>query len=251
MIAEDNKTSVVQEALVQSGAPCVIHWIERTRSPMLPGGHPQWTWSDAFESGAANSNTSPAAERRLLDNDLAALIYTSGSTGEPKGVMTTHANMVSASQSVIQYLENTERDVVLNCLPLSFGYGLYQAIMAVMFGGTLVLERSFIFLDEILRRIGSERVTGFPIAPTIAAMMLNLRNLEKYDLSSIRYLTNAAAALPVEHIARLRKALPHVAIYPHVRADRMQTRLLSSAGRNRSAAGFGGHRHAQLRGLHR
>jgi acyl-CoA synthetase (AMP-forming)/AMP-acid ligase II len=40
-----------------------------------------------------------------------------------------------------------------------------------------------------------------------------MRNLERYDLSRLRYLTNTAAALPVDHIARLRAAFPGVTLY--------------------------------------
>jgi long-subunit acyl-CoA synthetase (AMP-forming) len=42
---------------------------------------------------------------RCIDVDLATLIYTSGSTGEPKGVMSTHYNMISAARSIIQYID--------------------------------------------------------------------------------------------------------------------------------------------------
>ena len=60
----------------------------------------------------------------IIETDIAALIYTSGSTGEPKGVISTHHNMVSAARSIIQYIGNTEDDVVIDVLPLSFDYGL-------------------------------------------------------------------------------------------------------------------------------
>ena len=63
-----------------------------------------------------------------IDLDLACLIYTSGSTGEPKGVMSDHSNVDFATNSIIQYLENTPDDVVINTLPLSFDYGLYQPV---------------------------------------------------------------------------------------------------------------------------
>ena len=59
-----------------------------------------------------------------IDIDLAALIYTSGSTGNPKGVMMTHCNIISAATSITQYLENTCDDIIINTLPLSFDYGL-------------------------------------------------------------------------------------------------------------------------------
>ncbi|MGE5411345.1 MAG: class I adenylate-forming enzyme family protein, partial [Clostridiales bacterium] len=56
-------------------------------------------------------------------------------------------------------------------------------------------------------------VTGFPIIPTVAALILKLHGLEKLSLSPLRYITNAGAALPVEHVKRLRALLPHVKIY--------------------------------------
>jgi long-chain acyl-CoA synthetase len=144
--------------------------------------------------------------------DLACLIYTSGSTGEPKGVMSTHANVAFAAASVIEYLENVPEDVVINVLPLSFDYGLYQLLMVFRFGGTLVLERSFAYPAAVLKRIEQERVTGLPGVPTLFAMLLQM-DLTRFDLSSLRYLTNTAAALPVEHIQRLREAFPWARLY--------------------------------------
>jgi amino acid adenylation domain-containing protein len=147
-----------------------------------------------------------------IDIDLACLIYTSGSTGQPKGVMSTHANMVFAASSITEYLENVPGDTVINVLPLSFDYGLYQLLMVFKFGGTLVLERSFAYPAAVLNRIEQERVTGLPGVPTLFALLLDM-NLDRFDLSSLRYLTNTAAALPVEHIQRLRDAFPWTRLY--------------------------------------
>jgi long-chain acyl-CoA synthetase len=82
--------------------------------------------------------------------------------------------------------------------------------MAFMFGGTVVLKESFLYIHRILERIVQEKVTGFPIVPTIVAMLLKLQDLKKYDFSTLRYMTNTGAALPVEHIKKLRGMFPHV-----------------------------------------
>jgi long-chain acyl-CoA synthetase len=147
-----------------------------------------------------------------IDLDLACLIYTSGSTGEPKGVMSDHSNVVFAASSIIEYLRNVESDIVIGMLPLSFDYGLYQLLMVFKFGGTLVLERSFTYPAAILKRIQDERVTGFPGVPTIYAMLLQM-DLSEFDLSSLRYLSNTAAALPPSHIQQLRAKFPWVTVY--------------------------------------
>jgi acyl-CoA synthetase (AMP-forming)/AMP-acid ligase II len=127
--------------------------------------------------------------------------------------MSTHHNMISAARSIIQYIGNEPDDILLDVLPLSFDYGLYQVIMAFMFGGTVVLERSFLYLHSVLQRIQEEKVTGFPIVPTIVAMLLKRQDFSQYDFSSLRYMTNTGAALPVDHIQRLRERLPQTTIY--------------------------------------
>jgi amino acid adenylation domain-containing protein len=151
-------------------------------------------------------------ERRALDVDLASIIYTSGSTGEPKGVMLTHRNMLTAATSVRSYLEMGEDDVVLGVLPLSFDYGLYQMIMSFGLGARFVLLKSFAYPAEVLRVVERERVTGFPGVPTLFAMLAEMKELE-YDLSSVRFVTNTAAALMDKHIGALRRLFPGARIY--------------------------------------
>ena len=124
----------------------------------------------------------------------------------------THLNMISAASSIIQYLGNRKTDITLNVLPLSFDYGLYQLIMTFMFGGTLVLEKSFAYPGPIIEKLIKERVTVFPGVPTIFAILLQL-NLRDSDFTYLRCFTNTAAALPVQHIKLLRKRFPHVKIY--------------------------------------
>lgn len=153
-----------------------------------------------------------APPKKCIDIDLAALIYTSGSTGKPKGVMLTHLNIVSAAASITTYLENTPADVILNVLPLSFDYGLYQVLMAFKVGATIVLERSFTYPHAVIEKLTREKVTGFPLVPTISALLPQL-NLRDYDFSNLRYITNTAAALPTHHILQLRSLFPHVKLY--------------------------------------
>ncbi len=155
----------------------------------------------------------PARLPACIDIDLATIIYTSGSTGEPKGVVSTHRNVVAAARSITTYLQNVESDIVLAALPLSFDYGLYQVLMSALFGGTVVLEKSFTYPYRILERLVTERVTGFPIVPTMVALLLQMQDLERFDLSALRYITNTAAALPVPHIRRLQALFPQVRIF--------------------------------------
>jgi acyl-CoA synthetase (AMP-forming)/AMP-acid ligase II len=150
--------------------------------------------------------------RRNIDVDLACLIYTSGSTGEPKGVMSDHSNVVFAASSIIEYLGNVEDDIILNVLPLSFDYGLYQLLMAFKFGGTLVLENSFAFPPLILEKLEQEKVTGFPGVPTVFSMLLDLE-IQRERLPRLRYLTNTAAALSPRQVERIREKFYWAKLY--------------------------------------
>ncbi len=166
-----------------------------------------------WEVAIAGGDRKSQPVRACIDIDLAAIIYTSGSTGDPKGVMLTHRNMLTACASIASYLELNEDDVILGVLPLAFDYGLYQMIMAFRTGARLVLERSFTFPAQILNQMVAEGVTGFPGVPTIFSILSELKSLQDYDLSKIRFVTNTAAALPVKHILMLREIFPTAQIY--------------------------------------
>ncbi len=149
----------------------------------------------------------------VIPNDLAALIYTSGSTGFPKGVMQTHQSMVFAAGSIIEYLRMTEEDRIILMLPLAFDYGLYQLLMAMKLGATLILERSFIFPALIYKRIEEWNVTVFPGVPTIYATMVAAYRKSKISFPSVTAITNTAAALPVEFLSDLKLIFPNALIF--------------------------------------
>ena len=172
------------------------------------------SWQNAIEEATRRPNASAPPDRTGIDIDLAAIIYTSGSTGEPKGVMLTHRNMIAAASSISAYLEMAESDVILNVLSFSFVYGLYQMILCFQVGARLILEESFAYLAEPLKRIAEEKVTGFPGVPSMFSMMENMGDISKFDFSSVRFATNAAAGLSLKNIRFLRKNFPAARIYP-------------------------------------
>jgi long-chain acyl-CoA synthetase len=148
-----------------------------------------------------------------IDIDIAGIIYTSGSTGFPKGVTMTHLNMVSAVRSITTYLRNTENDIVLDVLPLSFDYGLYQVLLCYYFGGTLVLQKDMVYMYKIIKTLQKEKVTGFPIVPTILSLLLRMKNPESVDLGNLRYISNTGAALQLQYIRKFRSLFPHVHVF--------------------------------------
>jgi long-chain acyl-CoA synthetase len=213
LIAQGNKASIVHEAIKGADGLKRIIWVADKKdgaAELMTESVSSYTWT-ALMNG--NGEKGPGCCCRNIDLDIATIIYTSGSTGEPKGVISAHSNVVSAVRSITTYMENVEQDIILNTLPLSFDYGLYQVLMAFSFGGTVVLEKSFAFPYKIMETIEKEHITGFPIVPTMIAILLRMKNLCKFDLSSLRYITNTAAALPVAHIKKMQSLFPNVKVF--------------------------------------
>ena len=208
LITSSDKLDIIQEVLQK--APLV-------QSLILTGKQESQMISSDIKVSYFDKVLSSYPDTRLanknIDLDLASIIYTSGTTGNPKGVMLSHLNMVSAATSITQYLENTSEDIILNVLPLSFDYGLYQVLMGFKIGGRVILEKSFLYPYVIIDLMLKEKVTGFPGVPTIFAILLQLEDLKKQDFDSLRYISNTAAALPVAFIKKIRQTFPKAKLY--------------------------------------
>jgi long-chain acyl-CoA synthetase len=102
------------------------------------------------------------AARTVSPDDLATIIYTSGTTGEPKGVMLTHANLVSNLLSTAIVLDLSEDDVALSFLPLSHAFERLVSYVYLFSGLTVVFAESFDTVSRDLARVRPTVLTGVP-----------------------------------------------------------------------------------------
>lgn len=166
-----------------------------------------------FEQALQMPAPAPLSRPPADPDALALLIHTSGSTGRAKGVMLSHANVLAACQSIASYLGNSADDTVLSVLPLSFGYGITQMVTMVLAGGTLVLEKSFAFPRKIVQRLAEVKATGFPLVPTMAALITAMKDLQPGSLPDLRYISSAAAAMPPAIGGQLQQMFPDTRFY--------------------------------------
>lgn len=153
-------------------------------------------WDDAVPAGGDCGR--PGA----IDIDPAAILYTSGSTGKPKGVVLSHRNLVAGAESVSGYLGNTDKDVILSVLPLSFDAGLSQVTTAFAVGAHCVLM-NYLLPSEVPKLCEQYGVTGLTCVPPL---WLQLAELAWPDRAarSIRYWANTGGRMPRRTLDRLR-----------------------------------------------
>jgi len=119
--------------------------------------------------------------RAVRPEQLATIIYTSGTTGEPKGVMLTHAALVSNLVAAARVLDVSQEDVGLSFLPLSHAFERMAAWVYLLCGVHMVFAESF---DTVGRDIALVKPTVLTGVPRV------------YEKLQARILSKAAAAPP-------------------------------------------------------
>ena len=132
--------------------------------------------------GSLLSTLSPdLPPRRALLDGAALIIFTSGSTGAPKGVVIGHDAFHGKIEQIDTLLRFGSADRVLLVLNLTFGFGLWLSVLALLRGGTLVMSPRF-EPEAFLHTLAAERVTRVGMVPTMMRMVFaDRRHAEAID----------------------------------------------------------------------
>lgn len=143
----------------------------------------------------------------IKDEDDAVIFYTSGSTGRPKGALHTYKHLDAVPQAMEFFVDLSDKDTKLCALPLSHGGGFVYLQNCIYFGITLVLMDRFIPI-EFLKNIEKFKVTCFHLVPSMYIAIVALKEFEKYDLSSIRWVNVFGAPNNPQVIRRFHQICP-------------------------------------------
>ncbi|MDH3336220.1 MAG: AMP-binding protein [Gammaproteobacteria bacterium] len=163
--------------------------------------------------------------------DPALILFTSGTTGRPKGAVLTHRGVMTAlktnqfSNALIgaqmaallgidlqTLAANRPQTCTLLMFPLFHVSGCHSVLLpSLAQGGKVVLMRRW-NAESTLQLIEREKITVFPGVPTMHWDLLQVKDREKYDLSSLSALSIGGQATPVPLLDALKKAFPAAVI---------------------------------------
>src|SRR3954471_17445560 len=98
----------------------------------------------------------------VASSDLSDLLFTSGTTGAPKGVMTTHGQNLRAFRDWADVVGLRAGDRYLCVNPFFHSFGYKAGILAALMTGATLLPHAVFDANEVLTRIGRDRITMIP-----------------------------------------------------------------------------------------
>ena len=129
--------------------------------------------------------------------NLAYVIYTSGSTGIPKGVMMQHDSVVNQLEWIVQYLQLSHNDIVLQQTSISFDVSVLELFEGLISGGKLVMakpdgHRDNLYIIDLIRL---QNVTTMHLSPSVLQILMDTSGFDQ--CVSLRQVCSAGEALPV------------------------------------------------------
>jgi long-chain acyl-CoA synthetase len=155
---------------------------------------------DDYESFIQRSlESEPVEQYSLKENDMVMIMYTSGATGKPKGVMTSHRNILANTMTLSFEHHIVSEDITLLVMPLYHNGGLWPTMVHFYRGGRVILLQRF-DVEKVLQLIESEKVTLLNLVPTTLIRLISHPNLHQYNLDSLRTIMYAGAPIALSKI---------------------------------------------------
>lgn len=166
----------------------------------VDGDHPEWESLAQFKERQDTSDLSSTIEPA----DIALQTYTSGTTGRPKGVLTSHGNLL-ADQHRNELLGLwRDTDVTLLCLPLCHIGGTGVALRCIYFGMRIMLMDEF-NPTAVIKTIPEQKITKAFFVPSMLHILLEAPGCRDANFSTLDVIFYGAAAMPFELLTQVMK----------------------------------------------
>lgn len=188
----ESKLLVFEEAVLETVKKTVNLGVKVQHYVYIDKNVPEF--AEDFEE-LLNSEPVEKPNIEVNENDLYIMMYTSGTTGKPKGVLHKHRDMVHHGFLMMQCMGLTKNDIGLSAAPLNHTAELHTSFLPrVQVGATNILLHDF-DTEKVLQTIQEEKVSHLFAAPTMVNMLLNHKEFDNYDLSSLRLLGYGGASM--------------------------------------------------------
>jgi len=131
------------------------------------------------------------------EDDQAGIVYTSGTTGVPRGALYTQRCFIDDSKTLVMNMGLYPGHRRIQITPLFHIAGNTHFRSSLYIGGCNIIVK-FFDPTATLQIIHDERATHMDFVPTHLVAMLNVPDLNKYDISSIKLLWYGASPMPLE-----------------------------------------------------
>ncbi len=150
----------------------------------------------------------PLPSYDIQDKDPALIMYTSGTTGRPKGILLNYKHLEGSPRAMQYFVDLSDTDVKLCAIPLSHIGGFIYIQNCIVFGITLILMERF-NPYEFCKNISKYKVTCFHIVPAMYTALLSLKQIDQFDLSSLRWVVVFGAPSSPEILERFHQYCPN------------------------------------------
>jgi non-ribosomal peptide synthetase component E (peptide arylation enzyme) len=160
-----------------------------------PGSCPLDAMANAFGLHEARALTKHVVPSLF---DVAVLQLSGGSTSLPKIIPRMHGEYLGATRQLSQRYGLTSKDVALWSLPLIHNAGTMFVVLPVTLERRKLILQSRLDIPEMLSLVTQHRVTFSGSVGPVAAKLLEVTDLHRYDLSSLRQFFALVRAEAVE-----------------------------------------------------